>query len=29
MSIDIMIASVALPQMQGSLSATSDQISWC
>jgi DHA2 family multidrug resistance protein len=28
MSIDIMIASVALPQMQGSLSATSDQISW-
>ena len=28
MSIDLMIASVALPQMQGSLSATSDQISW-
>lgn len=28
MSIDLMIASVALPQMQGSLSATSDQVSW-
>jgi DHA2 family multidrug resistance protein len=28
MSIDIMIASVALPQMQGSLSVTADQVSW-
>jgi DHA2 family multidrug resistance protein len=28
MSIDLMIASVALPQMQGALSATPDQVSW-